>query len=49
MSYVIMGLLRQRPEIDMKDSALQAFARLSLANDNNMFSGENDLPASREQ
>lgn len=33
MSYALMGLLRQRPDIDRKDSAFQAFARLSLAND----------------
>lgn len=33
LSYALMGLLRQRPEVDKKDSAFQAFARLSLAND----------------
>lgn len=37
MAYVIAGLLRQRPSIDRTDSAFQAFARLSLANDSNMF------------
>lgn len=33
LSYALMGLLRQRPDVDRKDSAFQAFARLSLAND----------------
>lgn len=33
LSYALMGLLRQRPEVDKEDSAFQAFARLSLAND----------------
>lgn len=33
LSYALMGLLRQRPQVDKKDSAFQAFARLSLAND----------------
>lgn len=33
MSYALMGLLRQRPQVDTTDSAFQAFARLSLAND----------------
>src|SRR3954453_18396871 len=28
-----MGLLRQRPNVDGSDTAFQAFARLSLAND----------------
>ncbi|KAJ5523775.1 hypothetical protein N7494_010425 [Penicillium frequentans] len=32
-SYVLMGLLLKRPRIDRQDSAFQAFARLSLAND----------------
>ncbi|KAL7777032.1 hypothetical protein CFE70_007453 [Pyrenophora teres f. teres 0-1] len=32
-SYALMGLLRVRPQIDPSDSAFQAFARLSLAND----------------
>ncbi|KAF2471129.1 uncharacterized protein BDR25DRAFT_223590 [Lindgomyces ingoldianus] len=32
-SYALMGLLRIRPRIDPTDSAFQAFARLSLAND----------------
>lgn len=32
-SYVLMGLLRMRPRVDRTDSAFQAFARLSLAND----------------
>ncbi|KAH7125591.1 hypothetical protein B0J11DRAFT_606082 [Dendryphion nanum] len=31
-SYALMGLLRIRPQIDPTDSAFQAFARLSLAN-----------------
>jgi len=33
LSYALMGLLRQRPQVDASDSAFQAFARLSLAND----------------
>lgn len=33
MSYALMGLLRQRPQVDLEDTAFQAFARLSLAND----------------
>jgi len=36
LSYALMGLLRQRPKFpakDKKDTAFQAFARLSLAND----------------
>jgi hypothetical protein len=33
LSYALMGLLRQRPNVDRSDSAFQAFARLSLAND----------------
>lgn len=33
LSYALMGLLRQRPKVDSTDSAFQAFARLSLAND----------------
>lgn len=33
LSYALMGLLRQRPTTDEKDTAFQAFARLSLAND----------------
>lgn len=37
MAYVLMGLLRRRPKVDLTDSAFQAFARLSLANDNNML------------
>lgn len=37
MSYALMGLLRQRPTIVPGDSAFQAFARLSLANDSNML------------
>lgn len=32
-AYALMGLLRLRPTVDSTDSALQAFARLSLAND----------------
>jgi hypothetical protein len=34
LSYALMGLLRQRPKTKKRDSAFQAFARLSLANDN---------------
>jgi hypothetical protein len=37
LSYVLMGLLRHRPTVDPGDSAFQAFARLSLANDSNML------------
>lgn len=33
LSYALMGLLRQRPKTDKLDTAFQAFARLSLAND----------------
>lgn len=36
-SYALMGLLRVRPRVDHTDSAFQAFARLSLANDSNML------------
>lgn len=32
-----MGLLRSRPKIDKSDTAFQAFARLSLANDSDML------------
>ncbi|ERF72849.1 hypothetical protein EPUS_04284 [Endocarpon pusillum Z07020] len=35
LSYVLMGLLRRRPRANRFDSAFQAFARLSLANDSN--------------
>ena len=37
LSYALMGLLRQRPQIDQTDSDFQAFARLSLANDSDML------------
>jgi hypothetical protein len=37
MAYVLMGLLRRRPRVDMNDSAFQAFARLSLANDSHLL------------
>ena len=37
LSYALMGLLRQRPQVDKSDSAFQAFARLSLANDSDML------------
>lgn len=37
LSYALMGLLRQRPQVCFTDSAFQAFARLSLANDSNML------------
>lgn len=37
LSYALMGLLRQRPNVCEADSAFQAFARLSLANDSNML------------
>lgn len=37
LSYALMGLLRQRPQIDGTDSAFQAFARLSMANDSDLL------------
>jgi hypothetical protein len=37
LSYALMGLLRQRPKIDRNDTAFEAFARLSLANDSDML------------
>jgi hypothetical protein len=37
LSYALMGLLRQRPKVDPTDSAFQAFARLSLANDSDQL------------
>jgi hypothetical protein len=37
LSYALMGLLRQLPQIDKTDSDFQAFARLSLANDSDML------------
>lgn len=37
MAYALMGLLRRRPTIVKTDKAFQAFARLSLANDNNFL------------
>ena len=37
LSYALMGLLRQCPQIDQTDSDFQAFARLSLANDSDML------------
>lgn len=36
-SYALMGLLRVRPKVDRTDSAFQAFARLSLANDSDQL------------
>ncbi|KAH7323492.1 hypothetical protein BKA65DRAFT_567230 [Rhexocercosporidium sp. MPI-PUGE-AT-0058] len=36
-SYVLMGLLRLRPNIDRTDTAFQAFARLSLLNDSDLL------------
>ncbi|KAF2203025.1 hypothetical protein GQ43DRAFT_439211 [Delitschia confertaspora ATCC 74209] len=36
-AYALMGLLRIRPKIDPSDTAFQAFARLSLANDSNQL------------
>lgn len=36
-SYALMGLLRERPIVDVTDSAFQAFARLSLANDSDQL------------
>ncbi|KAL8869508.1 MAG: hypothetical protein Q9174_004220 [Haloplaca sp. 1 TL-2023] len=37
LSYALMGLLRQRPHAKISDSAFQAFARLSLANDSDLL------------
>lgn len=37
MAYALMGLLRRRPTIVKTDTAFQAFARLSLANDSNLL------------
>jgi hypothetical protein len=37
LSFVLMGLLRRRPRATRDDSAFQAFARLSLANDSDML------------
>ena len=37
LAYALMGLLRRRPRINRTDSAFQAFASLSLANDSNML------------
>ncbi|CAF9904239.1 MAG: hypothetical protein HETSPECPRED_003460 [Heterodermia speciosa] len=37
MAYALMGLLRRRPKVVKTDSAFQAFARLSLANDNDQL------------
>ena len=37
MAYALMGLLRRRPNIVKIDTAFQAFARLSLANDNDLL------------
>ena len=37
MAYALMGLLRRRPTVVKTDTAFQAFARLSLANDNDLL------------
>ena len=37
MAYALMGLLRRRPTVVKSDSAFQAFARLSLANENDLL------------
>lgn len=37
MTYALMGLLRRRPMIVKTDKAFQAFARLSLANNNDLL------------
>ena len=37
IAYALMGLLRRRPIVAKTDSAFQAFARLSLANDNDLL------------
>ena len=51
LSYALTGLLRMRPDIDSSDSAFQAFARLSLANDSDMLLGRLmcTLPKTAEQ
>lgn len=50
-SYALMGLLRMRPQIDRNDTAFQAFARLSLANDSDLLLERylNLLPKSLDQ
>jgi hypothetical protein len=50
-AYVLMGLLRTRPVIDRTDSAFQAFARLSLANDSDRLLERliGTLPADQSQ
>ncbi|KAE9376003.1 hypothetical protein N431DRAFT_333129, partial [Stipitochalara longipes BDJ] len=35
MSYALMAMLRRRPHVNPQDSAFEAFAKLSLANDSN--------------
>ena len=37
MAYALMGLLRRRPTVVKTDTAFQAFARLSLANENDLL------------
>lgn len=37
MAYALMGLLRRRPTVVKTDTAFQSFARLSLANDNDLL------------
>ena len=37
MSYAMMGLMLRRPRVVRSDTAFQAFARLSLANDNELL------------
>ena len=37
MAYALMGLLRRRPTVVKTDNAFQAFARLSLANNNELL------------
>ncbi|KAL9591844.1 MAG: hypothetical protein Q9179_007313, partial [Wetmoreana sp. 5 TL-2023] len=37
IAYILMGLLRHRPEVNASDNEFQAFARLSLANDSNLL------------
>ena len=37
MAYALMGLLRRRPDVVKTDTAFQAFARLSLANDSDLL------------
>ncbi|KAJ5511902.1 hypothetical protein N7453_004005 [Penicillium expansum] len=37
IAYVLMGLLRRRPRVNLGDSAFQAFSRLSVSNDSDQL------------